>query len=176
MSEFGYKYRDPEIGVFYSRLSPKRLKTTDKESGDKYAQILNKSVNKNYEQFLREYNPITNPFIHEIRVHIFRRDTYFEKVKSASSLNKKKEFFFIAYKENLILEKFFSTSSKKSVYHWNEDIIQESKALIDHNKPYESPVSANLFTSFSEKTMWIFIIAMIFSLVIINLILPIIKR
>jgi len=176
MSEFGYKYNDSEIGVFYSRLRPKRLQKTDEQRGDKYTQILNESVDKDYEQFLKEYSPITDPFMHELRVHIFRRDTHFNKGKSASNLNEKKEFNFIAYKENFILEKYFSHSIRKSAYRWNEDIIQEAKALIDQSKHYESPVSANLFTSFSEKTMWISILALIFFVLIINFIFPFIKK
>ncbi len=176
MSEFGYKCKDSEIGVFYSRLSPKKLQKTDKQKGDKYAQILNESVDKDYEQFLKEYSPITDPFMHELRVHLFRRDTHFNKGKSALNLNEKKEFNFIAYKENSILEKYFSHSIRKSVYRWNEDIIQEATALINKNEPYESPVSANLFTSFSEKTMWISILALIFFVLIINFIFPFIKK
>lgn len=176
MSEFGYKYKDSEIGVFYSRLSPKKLQKTDKHRGDKYAQILNEYVDKNYEQFLREYNPITDPFMHELRVHIFRRDTYFNKGKSALNLNEKKEFYLTAYKENLILKKYFSHSIDKSVYRWNEDIFQELKPLVDKSKPYESPVSSNLFTSFSEKTMWISTLVLIFFILIINLTLPLIKK
>jgi len=176
MSEFGYKYKESEIGVFYSRLSPKKLQKTDKQIGDKYAQILNESVDKDYEQFLKEYSPITDPFMHELRVHIFRRDTHFNKGNSAPNLNEKKEFYFIAYRENLILEKYFSHSIEKSVYRWNEDIIQETEALIDQSKHYESPVSANLFISFSEKTMWISILALIFFLGVINLILPFMEK
>ncbi len=176
MSEFGYKYKDSEIGVFYSPLSPKKLQKTDKQRGEGYARILNKSVNTDYEQFLREYSPTINPFMHELRVHIFRRDTYFDKGRSASSLDEKKEYYFIAYKENLILKKYFDHSIEKSVYRWDEDILKESNVPIDKSKTYESPVSANLFTSFSEKTMWFSILFIIFFLVVINLILPIIKR
>jgi len=175
MSEFGYKYKDPEIGVFYSRLSPKSLQKTDNLRGKQYAQILNEYVDKNYEQFLKEYNPIIDPFMHELRVHIFRRDTYFKKGESTSNLGKKKEFFLTAYKENLILEKYFSQSIEKSVYRWNEDILQESEVSIDKSKTYESPVSANLFTSFSEKTMWVSIFGLISFLVLINLIFPLLK-
>ena len=176
MSEFGYKYNDSEIGVFYSRLSLRRLQKTDKQWGKKYAQVLNESVDKDYEQFLKEYSPITDPFMHELRVHIFRRDTYLKKGKSASKLSEKKEFYLIAYKENLILEKYFSHSIEKSVYRWNEDIFQESEELIDKSKPYESPVSANLFTSFSEKTVWISILALISFFVLVNLILPFMEK
>jgi len=176
MSEFGYKYKDPEVGIFYSRLSPKNLQKTNNLRGEQYAQILNESVDKDYEQFLREYDPITDPFMHELRVHIFRRDEYFKKGKSTSNLNEKKEFHLIASKENLILEKYFSRSIEKSVYRWNKDILKELEVLVDKNKPYESPVSANLFSSFSEKSVWVSIFALIFFLVLINLILPFIKK
>jgi len=36
MSEFGYKHKDPEIGVFYSRLSLKSLYRTDSLMGKQY--------------------------------------------------------------------------------------------------------------------------------------------
>jgi len=175
MSEFGYKTKDLEIGVFYSRLSPKGLQRRDNRRGRHYAQILNESVNKNYEQFIREYSPITDPFMHELRVHIFRRDTYFEKGNSTFDLDEKKKFHFIAYKENLILKKYFSNSIEKSVYKWDQDTLKELDASIDKNKTYKSPVSANLFTSFSERTVWIFILALISLLVLVNSILPFIK-
>lgn len=74
LSEFGYKYNDPTIGGFFSRMNPKKLQTIDNQRGEEYAHILNKTVNLDYRQFLREYNPITDPFAHELRVHIFRRD------------------------------------------------------------------------------------------------------
>ncbi|KKN08074.1 hypothetical protein LCGC14_1060310, partial [marine sediment metagenome] len=120
--------------------------------------------------FLREYNPITNPFLHELRVHIFRRDTYLKKGKSISNLNEKKKLYLIAYKENLILEKYFSHTIEKSTYRWNTDIPQEIEASIDKSKAYESPVSANLFTSFSEKRMWIFILFILIVMGLVNFI------
>lgn len=170
MSEFGYKYKDPEIGVFYSRLSPGDLRINDKMSGKQYAQILNESINTDYYQFLREYTPINNPFMHELRIHIFRRDTYFEKAKTASSPDEKREFYFIAYKENLILKKYYNRSIKNSVYRWDEDKIEKACALIDEDKRYKSPVSANLITSFSEKSMWITILVFLLVLGLVNFI------
>jgi len=175
MSEFGYKHQNPEIGVFYSRLSVKSLYRTDNLKGEQYAQILNESINKDYEQFIREYNPITNPFMHELRVHIFRRDTYFNRGESTSELNEEKESFLIAYKEDLILKKYFTQSMQNSVFWWDEDKIGKFEFLIDKNRHYESPVSANLFTSFSEKSVWIAIITILTILVLINLILPFLK-
>jgi hypothetical protein len=171
MSEFGYKHRDPSIGVFYSRLSFGRLYELDKHKGEEYAQVLNTLQKMDYELFIRKYNPTTHPFLHEFRVHVFRRDTYLKKGKFSSNSDEKKESYFIAHKENLILQKYFTQALKKSVYAWDEATLKEVEALINKNKSYESPVSANLFTSFSEKTVWISISSIIILLTIVNLIL-----
>lgn len=168
MSEFGYKYKDPDVGIFCSRISPEDLQKTDKLKSEHYAQILNESVNRDYDQFLREYNPITDPFMHELRVHIFRRDTHFEKAKASPSLNEKKESYFIAYKENLILQKYFTHTIGKSVYKWDEDERKESETLINTSEFYESPVSSELITAFSEKSIWITILIFLVVTVFIN--------
>jgi len=170
MSEFGYKYRDSEIGIFYSRLSLKNIRNIDKMKSEQNSQILNKYRNIKYEQFLREYNPISNPFLHELRAHVFRRDTYYKKAKTDTKIKDKRELYFITYKENLILEKYFSNTIKKSVYVWDDNKIKEAEQFINKNQPYESPVSANLFTSFSKKSMWIVIFVIISVLISINLI------
>jgi len=141
-----------------------------------YAQILNESIDKNYEQFIRKYSPTTNPFMHELRVHIFRRDTYLARGKSTSKLKDKKESYFIAFKENLLLEKYFRNSIEKSVYQWNKNTLKEPEVLIDKGKLYESPVSASLFTSFSERTVWVLILSAIFFLVVANLIFLFTKK
>ncbi len=169
MSEFGYKYKDQEIGIFYSRLSPRRLYITDNQMGEEYAQILNESIDKDYNQFIREYSPTTAPFMHELRVHIFRRDRYFNKGEQASNMGERKESCFTAYKENLILQKYFTRSIENSVYWWSKERIEEVTTLIEEDKPYESPVSSNLSTSFSEKTAWTAILSLVVALLVVNL-------
>jgi hypothetical protein len=168
MSEFGYKYKDQEIGVFYSRLNPNQLRSFDKKKGEEYAATLNGKSNVDYEQFIKDYNQINNPFLHEIRVHIFRRDTYYERGNNSSDHNEKRESYFIAYKENLILERYFTQSIKNSVYSWDEDMIKDAISLIEINNFYKSPVSAGLFTTFSEKTMWISVLMTLMGLVLFN--------
>lgn len=170
MSEFGFKHKDASIGVFYSRFSLKSLNDLDWQKNEEYSQILNNSKDVDYELFISNYNPITHPFIHEIRVHIFRRDTYFKKGRSSSILDEKKEFYFIAYKENLILQKYFARTFEKSVHFWERNKINEAETLINKHRFYRSPVSAHLFTSFSEKTTWIVIFFIIAVLIGINVI------
>jgi len=171
MSEFGYKYKDKEIGIFYSRLNPEDLRRTDETRDGQSAVILNQSEEIPYEQFLRDHNPISDPFLYEIRIHIFRRDTYFEKGKGIIDRDNKKQSLFIAYKENVILEKYFGKTIKKAKYGWKKENITEEGLLINKNNFYESPVSAELFTSFSEKTMWLSIIFILLSLSFYNIII-----
>jgi len=171
MGEFGYKYKDPKIGIFYSRLSPKKLRRTDEINGEKYGQILNKSVKMKYKEFLHKYNPITNPFLYELRVHIFRRDRYFSKGEKKSNGSEGQKFYYVAYKENLILQKYFTNTIKQSIYWWGKDKMKKVKMEIDEGKRYKSPVSSNLFTGFSQKSMWISIFILIVIIGIINLIL-----
>ena len=171
MGEFGYKYKDPDIGIFYSRLNPIKLKKTDDKEGNKYAEILNKNAEMDYGKFLKKYIPASHPFLHELRVHIFRRDKYLIKAENTSDLKKKKKFYFISYKENLILQKYFTQSIQNSLHHWDKDKISKAESLIDDSKLYKSPVSANLFTGLSEKNMWLVIFTLMIILGIVNLVL-----
>lgn len=168
MSEFGYRIEDPDIGVFYSRLSPKELRRIDRERGAQNAQILDSYIRIDYEKFLRVHNPISNPFLHEVRVHLFRRDNYLNKAIAASDESEKREFALVAYKENLILEKYYPRTLENSAYRWTEEGLQDFWPWVDKNKPYESPVSADLFTSFSETTMWRTILVLLAMLAVFN--------
>lgn len=91
-------------------------------------------------------------------------------------MNEKKEFYFISFKEDLILKKYYKRSIETSIYWWDNNKIKKFEALINKNKSYKSPVSNDLFTRFSEKTMWVSIFVLISSLVLINLMLPFIKK
>jgi len=82
---------------------------------------------------------------------------------------KQREAFFIAYKENIILEKYFTRTFQKSEYEWSQENIKETEALIDKSQPYVSPVSSGLFTSFGEKTMWISIFIFLACLILFNI-------
>lgn len=170
MGEFGYKYKDLEIGIFYSRLSPENLRKEDNLRSEEYARILNESMNMGHEQFLRDYNPITNPFLYEFRIHIFRRDSYYQKTIIASKLDEKGDSYFVAHMENLILQKYFAQTLQRSIYKWDKDKIHETVDSIAKRKLYKSPVSASLITGFSEKSMWITIITLILLLALINII------
>jgi len=169
MTEFRYKHKDPEIGVFFSRLTLSELEKTDRERSFEYAQFLKEWMEKDYEKFLRNFSPSTHPFLHELRVHVFRRDKKYEEGCVTKDEKKQREAFFIAYKENIILEKYFTRTFQKSEYEWSQENIKETEALIDKSQPYVSPVSSGLFTSFGEKTMWISIFIFLACLILFNI-------
>ncbi len=146
ITEYGYKVFHPDIGGFFSRFKEKDLLAYDKNHADEVANILNSHYRTNYGKFLRMYTPGNAPFVHEMRVHIFRRDRYFQDRR-----------LLVAYKENLILKNFFGHSLNKSLYKWSGDEMQQSRdALGDKvNEFYVSPVSHNVITSFGMRTVWV---------------------
>ncbi|MFW6159916.1 MAG: VanZ family protein, partial [Acidobacteriota bacterium] len=179
MSEFGYKYKDPEIGVFFSRLPMGKIEKTDKEKGKEYGGFLTAYSKIDYQDFLKRFNPVSNPFLYEVRIHIFRRDTYWRKGKRAAEGEREKaEFYFTAYMENLILEKYFGHTLENSVYMWEEERKEEIRDAIEAEierlegevedlegrvedrmiqvwGSYKSPVSSELFTAFTLGQMWL---------------------
>jgi hypothetical protein len=168
MDEFRHKHKDAEIGIFFSRLTVDELKKTDREKATEYSQVLNDWRDKDYEEYLRSFTSSTFPFLHELRVHIFRRDKYFEESEKKRSEEARRKALFIAYKENLILEKYFSQTIQKSVYKWSEEKSMNIEALIDKSQFYKSPVSASLFGSLNEKKLWTAIFISLICLGLLN--------
>jgi ABC-type long-subunit fatty acid transport system fused permease/ATPase subunit len=167
MNEFTQKHEDPEVGVFYSRLSTDLLKQTDEVQGDHYAQVLRDWRDKDYSQFLSMHNPLIHPFLYEMRVHIFRRDKKEEEAKKARNERARRGALFVSYKENLILEKYFTVALRKSSYAWSPEKKKNIEALVDKAKPYRSPVSAGFFR-ITEKTVWLTIILILIALAVVN--------
>ena len=118
MNELKYKHKDPEIGVFFSRLEVEELKRIDSERTEEYSTIFKEWFTKNYGDFLANFPGFDHPFLHEMRVHIFRRDRRFSEANKTGSQKNRERNLLIAYKENLILEKYFGRTLKKSPHKW----------------------------------------------------------
>ncbi|MGD9346953.1 MAG: VanZ family protein, partial [Candidatus Aminicenantes bacterium] len=169
MSEFKFKHRDPDIGIFFSRLTLEELKNIDRFRADEFGNILRKWQFKDYAEYLRIFPGGVAPFLHEIRVHIFRRDKRLGRAQSSDEEPVRKENFLIAYKENLILEKYFGQTLKKSPYNWDETIKLQVLAKIDPKAPYVSPVSAGVWATVNEKVTWSIIGVILVLIIVINL-------
>jgi len=171
MREFKMKHKDPEIGSFYSRLIVERLKVTDFKKSVEYGGILRDWRDKDYNEFLQTFNALNTPFLYEMRVHIFRRDRKYDEGQKAGGERRKKEALFIAYKENLILEKYFTRTLRSSGYQWEREKAAAIEPLIEKRAAYTSPVSKDLFYWLSEGAMWAGILVALIALIGMNILL-----
>jgi hypothetical protein len=169
MYEFTKKHADPEIGVFFSRLSLADMRSEDTERSEHWGKILRDWKEKDYALFLREHHPLLHPFLYEMRIHIFRRDRKAEEAARAKDGDSRREAFFIAAKENRILEKYFGRTLEQSTYQWDRDKTAEIAASVDPTRPYRSPVSAGPF-QIKEKTLWLGIVVVLIALAAANFI------
>jgi hypothetical protein len=103
-----------------------------------------------------------------MRVHVFRRNNRFWQANETENEKIRKENLFIAYKENLILEKYFGTTLQKSPYQWQKKRSGRIEGEIDVTRFYKSPVSAASPVPFKEKTLWGIIFLISITLIFIN--------
>jgi hypothetical protein len=157
MVEYGYLYTDPMIGRFRSRFPLDVLEQTDATRGLEASQILDRFRNHStYGQFLKENNPITEPFLHEARVHLYRRDWHLQKVEALQPDDESYRLLLtVALRENQILERYFPNTLRQSGYVLLPDQIAflKQNQLLDH--AYTSPVGQNLITRFTETQIGI---------------------
>ncbi len=153
MFEYGYKFKDPDIGVFRSRLSPAELKAVDAERGAAAAAILDRFQDPSqYGPFLETYTPSNDPFLHEARVHLFRRDRYLGKAKKLDEGSGEFRYrLTVAYRENQIMEKYFGNTLGHSSYSLAAEDIDFMADHLLQDQPYESAVSRTLVTGIREK-------------------------
>ena len=170
MFEYGYLYEDPEAGVFRSRFMPQELKQIDRKRAVEAAKILNRFQEERfYSNFLMFYTPITDPFVHEARVHLFRRDRNFDNaLKSENDPEEYNKYLTIALRENLIMEKYFYNTLKQSNYAWTE----EQSALVWQpflqSDLYDSPVSSDLITRVKEQQVAGFFMVLMLGLILFH--------
>ncbi len=156
MAEYGFLYDDPDIGVFFSRLPPRQLEKQDAERCAEAAAILDEYASpRRYNEFLDKYTPFNDPFLHEARVHVFRRDHYKDVAWKHRARQKAFQFHnTVAYRENQILEKYFGRTIQRSQCAWSPEEAAEMEKKIDPSFRYKSDVSANLFTRFTLAHVW----------------------
>lgn len=155
MTEYGFLYVAPMMGVFRSRLSPEELHRQDAERGEEAARILDANQkHDDYKRFLDIYMPNSEPLLHEARVHLFRRDRHLELAERYHRNKQVFQFFMdVAYRENRILEHYFPNTLKHSLYVLPSDTLVK---IHRHHLPdtaYDSPVSQHLITRLSESQM-----------------------
>ncbi|MBU1693281.1 MAG: VanZ family protein [Verrucomicrobia bacterium] len=153
MAEYGYRHDEPGVGSFYSRITRDELRRLDRERAAEAASRLDEFRDpERYQEFLQTWTPVTDPFVHEARVHLFRRDQHAAR---AWELRGDPEALYghatVAWRENRILELFFGHTLRASQYAWDERLEERLNEYHDPGFPYTSPVSATVITRLTEN-------------------------
>ncbi len=168
MNRFKYTHVDPDIGEFHSLLSLEELRDRDQQDPVGHGKTLQEWKNRAYKEFVRFYHPFKYPFLYELRAHVEIRDNTLRNAQIAEDDEKRKSFYLMAYKENLILEKYFGQTLSKSPHRWKKKQAESIKHLIDPSTPYESPIRFGLVYPWSEMTMWISNLVFLLVLLTVN--------
>jgi len=168
MSEFGYRHVIPGMGIFYSRFTLDELTTMDRRRADEAAAILDAYMDPDkYVECIHIYTPVTDPFVHEARVHLYRRDHY--RAVMPKHYNNRKMYALhatVAYRENEFMERFFSNTLATT--HGYKMIPGHVALLREHLLPseyvYESAVSRGLITRITLLQAWFVILLGVFLL------------
>lgn len=159
MIEYGYLYQDPEIGVFRSRFTEAELAEYDRLRGVEAASTVDEYISagrtsprrseEKYRLFLRIYSVPRDAYIHEIGVHLFRRNRYLTRAQTEQ--DEAPQHYNVAFRENQILDKYYPSTLRNSSHLWTEDMLVEIGTAADKETEYESRVSAGLITRLNER-------------------------
>ncbi|MFH1176210.1 MAG: VanZ family protein [Acidobacteriota bacterium] len=154
MAEYGHLCRDSAIGRFKSRLTPATLGRLDERRAIEMAAILDQYPMARYGEFLARIMPQRDPFLYEVRVHLFSRDHNLGEARQQppGSLARR-QLATAAFRENTILERYFGRTLAASLYAWSEALRARVEALVIPDASFTSKVGAHLITAFSEGTL-----------------------
>ena len=156
MMEYGYLYRDQAIGAFRSRFAPDALRHIDSGRGREAGAILDRYPSRqSMEAFNLLYTVVTDPFVFEARIHLYRRDRYVERAGEAETRAPQdraavRDLLTVAWRENLILEKYFPETLGHSSHQWPPSLRDRIRQANRSATAYDSAVSQHLITSFAD--------------------------
>ena len=162
MFQYGYLHGDAATGLFRSRLTVEELRRLARDRDEEGARILDRYRDREqYLEFLDIYTPVTDPFLHEARVHLFSRDVNLERARDAEE-DDRRPLFAIAYLENRILEDYFGELLRASSYAWPAGLKVEIRGNVQTDRTYESRSGRSLITAHSrQQVFWFFLSAVI---------------
>lgn len=169
MNRFRHTHKDTEAGTFFSLLNLDELKRKDSENFLYNGEIIEEWKNRDYQNFLRHFSPLSQTFLYEMRAHLEIRNENYKKAIEAEDEEMKRKFFTAAYKENLILEKYFGQTLQRGSCKWGTGHLNQAEPYLAKDLSYKSPLRFGPLFSFSEKTMWISIFIFLLILTLVNL-------
>lgn len=163
MNEFGHRHFDPEIGVFFSRMSLPDLQRMDAETGLRAGETLVRNPGLAGRREFRRAHPVSsNPFLIELWEHWTRRNHYDAvcwKYREADPARFAGHLA-VALRENQILEKYFPHALDAASGRWPESRKEEAARLADVAMPYVSAVGNHLVTGATEGQLWTLLVAL----------------
>ena len=153
-----YKIRSRNGKWIANSLIPSAsVKSILEKAGDPYMTALGETWDSAYSQFLREYSSSEEPFLREMRIHLYRRDRH------AIFGN-----YEIALGENRILEKYFGRTLHKTRFAWQNGTEKRILALLPHDaqSAYISPVANHVTYWIRGSQVWIYSIGLILLLIL----------
>lgn len=157
MLEYGHVHTLGNGTWFRSRLSASALRRTDSARAEEAGHVLReRGADEAYAEFLAAHTTIGDPFLHEIRVHLFRRDRY---LLTAERHREPRPHQFrhdraVALREQEILETYFPATMRAGGFDLEPEIRRALDAE-DHatDPPYGSAVSRKLITAWPEPAV-----------------------
>jgi VanZ family protein len=146
IAQFGYLIHDAEIGVeFRSRLKAEEIPRYTNGLDFFKREVIPKAGVVRTNILLSQLH---DKIHEEALVHGFRREAYREKRP------------YVAYKENLIIDKYFPQFIAGTRLVWNTVQIEKFRSSLGDSTAvtYRSPVAEHLITKFGERAMWTAII------------------
>ena len=171
MAEYGFRHYHPEIGTFYSRLTLEELAGQDGERAREVAAVLDDYHDHlRYPAFLADHPALSDPFLNEARVHLFRRDRYtYEARQSEDQGEIDRQLATTAWREHLILGNYFPKTLESSSY----ELSRNTKTFLRrHALPemaYESAVGQHLLTRVNEPQLLTLVAILLVGLVGVDL-------
>ncbi len=130
---------------FVSRLTGPALLAEDEQRQAEVGPLLARHADdRGYEQFLLDHPPWQDPFAHEMRVHLFRRDRYSKDARAhRRDPERQAREITVAWCEQRILETYFRRTLAAAGLDWPADVRDRANAMARPGE-YQSPVSRHL--------------------------------
>ena len=155
MVEYGYRHQLAPDLFFFSRIPVEETRALDASRTRDAATFLASYAGTNgYARFLREIPPAARPFEYELRVRLFRRDKYARQaVLFRRDAVKAGRPATIAWRENQLSEELYPNVLAASGSRLDSNTLAIVASLSDRSAPYESPVSSQLVTGLSRRSI-----------------------
>ena len=168
MNDYGHLHADPEIGRFRSRLTAGELRAFDRRNGAEVAKILGLLREVGYGQLQRAHPPSREPFAYEAVGHLFWRQMLWARARQQEDPEAQARFATVAYRENLILERYFPSSLELSGQSLKPGVRQWLESRHRPEDTFESRSSEWLTTDFTEAQARWFLLAALAALLVVE--------